>query len=77
MDSTMIIGVDTFHEAKSKSVAAFVASLTRDYTKWYSKAIIQERNEELSHGMAVSLRAALAAYMKENNNYPSRIIMFR
>lgn len=73
----MIIGVDTYHEAKSKSVSAFVASLSRDYTKWYSRAIIQERNEELAHGMVVSLRAALASYMKENNHYPSRIILFR
>lgn len=77
LDSTMIIGVDTYHEAKSKSVAAFVASLNRDFTKWYSRAIIQERNEELSHGMVVSLCAALAAFMKENKHYPTRIIVFR
>lgn len=77
LDSTMIIGVDTFHEARSKSVSAFVASLNRNYTKWYSRAIIQERNEELSHGMAASLRAALMAYREENRHYPSRIIMFR
>lgn len=77
LDTTMIIGIDTYHEAKSKSVSAFVASLNRDYTKWYSRAIIQERNEELSHGMAVSLRSALMAYMTENRQYPSRIILFR
>lgn len=43
----MIIGIDTYHDKKSGSVSAFVASLNDTYTHWYSKAVVQGRNEEL------------------------------
>lgn len=64
--NVMICGVDTFHEAgnKGNSVAAFIASLDGTYTKWYSRAIIQSKKEELLHGMTQSLRYAINEYKR-------------
>lgn len=45
--NVMIIGIDSYHDKKSGSVSAFVASLNDTYTHWYSKAVVQGRNEEL------------------------------
>lgn len=75
--NTMIIGIDSFHDKKSKSVSAFVASTNDTYTRWYSKAVVQNRNEELVHGLVVSFQHALTAYKKYNDKYPQKIIIFR
>lgn len=79
LKNVMICGIDTYHEVakKSKSVSAFVASLNSSYTRWYSKAIIQNKNEELVHGLVVSLQKSLEAYRKMNNELPERIIIYR
>lgn len=79
LKNVMICGIDTYHEVakKSKSVSAFVASLNQGYTRWYSKAIIQNRNEELVHGLVVSLQKSLEAYRNMNNVLPDRIIIYR
>lgn len=73
----MICGIDTYHDKKSKSVSAFVASLNESYTRWYSKATIQHNREELSHGLQISVKNALEAYRKMNGFNPERIIIYR
>lgn len=73
----MIVGIDSYHEKKSGSVSALVASTNDTYTNWYSKAIVQNRNEELLHGLIVSFQFALRAYKKINNQLPKKIIIFR
>lgn len=79
-EDVMICGMDTYHDPtkKSHSVAAFVASINKIFTKWYSKATIQNSREELLHGLTVSMQGALSSYQKNNNNQlPNRIIVFR
>lgn len=78
-DNVMICGIDTYHEAKSKSssVSAFVASLNNSFTRWYSKAVIQTKNEEFVHGLVVSFQKSLEAYQQMNNKLPNRIIIYR
>lgn len=45
----MVIGYDTYHDARQKrAVGAFVASLNITFTKYYSKATIHENNEEIA-----------------------------
>ncbi|KAL9919505.1 protein argonaute-3-like [Glossina fuscipes fuscipes] len=75
----MICGVDVYHDAdrKENSVAAFVSSLNENYTKWYSKAMIQNRKEELISGLYCCLISALNAYRNENNFFPHNIIIYR
>lgn len=75
--NVMICGIDTYHHEKSNSVSAFVASLNRKYTQWYSKATIQSKREELLHGLEISMRNALNAYKKTNGINPDRIIVYR
>lgn len=74
---SLIFFLFSFFDKKSHSVSAFVASTNDTYTQWYSKAVVQNRNEEMVHGLVVSLQYALAAYKKHNNKYPQKIIIFR
>lgn len=75
----MICGIDTYHDPaqKNMSVSAFVASINRTFTKYYSKAVIQSKKEELVHGLVVSMHKALEAYKNVNNTYPERIVIYR
>lgn len=77
--SVMICGIDSYHDAaqKGNSVAAFVASLNDSYTKWFSKAVIQTKREEIVGGLCSSFIAALVAYQKENNRFPDSVIIYR
>lgn len=78
-DNVMICGIDTYHDPSNKngSVAAFVASLNNTYTKYYSRAKIQSRKEEIHHGLSVSLQKSLMSYKKINGVLPDRIIIYR
>lgn len=79
LKNVMICGIDSYHDAaqKSNSVAAFVASLNHNYTKWYSKAVIQTRREEIVGGLCSSFISALVAYQKENGKFPDSVIIYR
>ena len=79
LQKVMICGIDTYHEAnhKANSVAGFIASINGSFTRWYSKAIIQTKKEEIGSGLAASLGLALTAYYTYNNFYPERIIVYR
>ena len=75
----MICGIDTYHEVNQKgnAVTGFIASLNGSYTRWYNKATIQKKKEEIGIGLTASLGLALAAYFNFNNYYPERIIVYR
>ncbi|XP_055640533.1 protein argonaute-3 [Toxorhynchites rutilus septentrionalis] len=77
--SVMIAGIDTYHDPKQKSssVSAFVASLNGNYTRWYSRACIQNKKEEFMNGLCASLEKSLKAYQKMNCALPEKIIIFR
>lgn len=78
-DNVMICGIDTYHAGNKQgnSVSAFVASLNSTYTRWYSRAVIQSPKEELIHGLAAGLVAALYEYKTMNNKLPEKIIIYR
>ena len=45
----MVIGFDTFHDAKQKrAVGAFVASVNRSFTRYVSSVKKHENNEDMS-----------------------------
>ncbi|XP_053676934.1 protein argonaute-3 [Anopheles nili] len=79
LSGTMICGIDTYHEAKhrSGSVSAFVGSIDASFTRWYSRATVQERKEELMNGLCVSMEKTLQAYRRRNCQLPEKIIIFR
>ncbi|XP_017481987.1 PREDICTED: protein argonaute-3 [Rhagoletis zephyria] len=77
--NVMICGIDSYHDAaqKGNSVAAFVASLNQNYTKWYSKAVIQGKREEIVNGLCSSFTAAVTRFHRENGVFPDNIIIYR
>lgn len=45
----MVCGYDTYHDAKQKrAVGAFVASINKTFTRYFSSAAIHDNNEEIS-----------------------------
>jgi len=45
----MVIGFDTYHDARqSKAIGAFVASTNRTFTRYVSSVVRHENNEEIS-----------------------------
>ncbi|XP_013104346.2 protein argonaute-3 [Stomoxys calcitrans] len=77
--SVMICGIDSYHDPaqKGNSVAAFVGSLNDSYTKWYSRAVMQTKREEIVGGLCSSFVAALQAYHKQNQRFPDSVIIYR
>ncbi|XP_012263472.2 piwi-like protein Ago3 [Athalia rosae] len=81
MDNLMVCGIDTHHPGTDRnshgSVAAFVASLDKPFTRWFSKVCLQRPNQELLDSLKVCLITALKAYFKVNSRFPDRIIIYR
>lgn len=49
----MVIGIDSYHDSakKGRSVGAFVASLNKSFTRYYSQTIMQSNMQELIDGL--------------------------
>ncbi|XP_073961880.1 piwi-like protein Ago3 isoform X1 [Choristoneura fumiferana] len=77
--TAMVVGIDTYHDAgrKKRSVCAFIASYNQAMTHWYSKAVFQERGQEIVDGLKSCLVDALKHYLRVNGTFPDKIIMFR
>lgn len=78
-ENVMICGIDSYHEpgGRGNSVSGFVASLNSSYSRWYSNAVMQNRKDELLHGLVESFQKALEAYKTTNHQYPNKVIIFR
>jgi len=77
LQNCMVIGVDTYHERGNKSVGAFVASLNKTFTRYYSRCSVQEKGQELSDALRTHMTAAIRKYHEVNKGLPDRIILFR
>jgi len=79
MKNTMICGIDTYHDSQKKksSVCAFIASSNENYTKFFSRATIQETHQELSTNLLLTFRSACEHYRKINGVLPQKIIIYR
>ncbi|XP_032519044.2 piwi-like protein Ago3 [Danaus plexippus] len=77
--SAMVVGIDSYHDAsrKKRSVCAFVASYNQSMTHWYSKAVFQERGQEIVDSLKSCLVDALKHYLRINGRLPDRIIIYR
>ncbi|XP_070852262.1 protein argonaute-3 isoform X2 [Drosophila suzukii] len=77
--NVMVCGIDSYHDPynQGSSVAAFVASLNSSYTRWYSKAVVQAKSEEIVNGLTASFETALKLYQKRNGNLPENVIIYR
>ncbi|XP_034834456.1 piwi-like protein Ago3 [Maniola hyperantus] len=79
LKSTMIVGIDSYHEAnqKKQSVFAFVASYNQAMTTWYSKVVFQQRGQEVGDCCKFCVVEALQHYLRVNAKLPDRIIIYR
>ncbi|XP_050023605.1 piwi-like protein 1 [Dermacentor andersoni] len=80
LSNTMVIGYDTYHDAgsRNRSAGAFVASMNRTFTRWYSRVSFHASHQELGSTLALHLQDALRKYAQVNDGAsPERIIFFR
>ncbi|XP_077548297.1 piwi-like protein 1 [Haemaphysalis longicornis] len=80
LNNTMIIGYDTYPESgcKGQSAGAFVASMNRTFTRWYSRVAFHKTHQELGNTLAKHLQDAIGRYSKVNGGaMPERIVFFR
>ncbi|XP_077500664.1 piwi-like protein 1 [Amblyomma americanum] len=78
--STMVIGYDTYRDSSlpHRSAGAFVASINKSLTRWYSRVSFHDTHEGLGHSLASLLLDALRKYSQCNDGAsPDRIIFFR
>lgn len=79
MKRTMICGIDTYHDSAKKhgSVCAFIATCNDKYTRYFSRATLQETHQELSSNLSITVKSACEQFKKVNNFYPEKIIIYR
>jgi len=53
----MVVGIDCYHDSakKGRSVGAFVASLNRNLTRFYSRCCFQHNGQELMDGLKLCM----------------------
>ncbi|NXH16862.1 PIWL1 protein, partial [Bucco capensis] len=79
LERVMIVGIDCYHDTLTgkQSVAAFVASLNKTMTRWFSRCVVHGRGQEIVDGLKVCLQSALKEWYKWNKCLPSRIVVYR
>jgi hypothetical protein len=64
LKNSMVVGIDTYHERKARSVGGFVASLNGPYTRYYSKATVFEAKQEIQDHLKVMMTGV---YFQQEN----------
>ncbi|XP_064649960.1 piwi-like protein 1 [Lineus longissimus] len=77
LKNSMVIGIDTYHERKQRSVGGFVASLNASYTRYYSKATVFDAQQEVHDHLKFMMTGALTKYFTVNKVLPDKIIVYR
>ena len=75
----MVVGIDVYHDGGKggRSIAGFVASTNKQFTRWYSRVCFQQQGQELIDGLKLNFTASLRKYHEvcnlhlELNNLPS------
>ncbi|XP_030023692.1 piwi-like protein Ago3 [Manduca sexta] len=77
--TAMVVGIDSYHDPtrKSRSVYSFIASYNQSMTLWFSRAVFQERGQEIVDGLKSSLVESLTHYLRSNGTLPDKIIIYR
>jgi aubergine-like protein len=79
MKGLMVVGMDTYHDSakKGRSVGAFIATMNKHLTRYYSRCTFQHNMQELTDGLKVCMAASLQQYHQLNGALPERIAMYR
>lgn len=76
---TMIVGFDVCHSGRSKggSFGAMVATMDREFTRYFSCVQPHDGKVELCSYIGAMLLKAVVRYRENNQNVPEKIIMYR
>lgn len=79
LPSLMVVGYDVCHDTRSKekSFGAFVATMDRQMTQYYSMVNAHTSGEELSTHMGFNIVTAVKKYREKNGQLPDRIFIYR
>uniref|UniRef100_A0A8C5LYC6 Piwi-like protein 1 n=1 Tax=Leptobrachium leishanense TaxID=445787 RepID=A0A8C5LYC6_9ANUR len=79
LPEAMVVGIDCYHDtlAGRKSIAAFVASMNKGLTSWFSRCVVQDQRQEIVDGLLVCMLAALQAYRSYQQVLPKKILIYR
>ncbi|CAH0714406.1 unnamed protein product, partial [Brenthis ino] len=79
LPTLMVVGYDVCHDTRSKekSFGAFVATLDRPMTHYYSSVNAHTSGEELSAHMGFNMSCAVRKYREKNGVLPTRIFIYR
>jgi len=76
---TMVVGYDTYHDSarKNESVGALVASVNKNFTRYFSCVDFHKDRTEMSNQVGVMFIRALKKYQELNGSLPRRVFFFR
>ncbi|XP_072938555.1 piwi-like protein Siwi [Epargyreus clarus] len=79
LPTLMVVGYDVCHDTRSKdkSFGAFVATLDRQMTQYYTAVNSHSSGEELSNHMGFNIATAVMRYREKNGVLPGRIFVYR
>ncbi|XP_013147672.1 PREDICTED: protein aubergine-like [Papilio polytes] len=75
LNALMVIGYDVCHDTmlKQRSYGAFVATLDRQMTQFYSAVNAHTSGEELSSHMSFNIASALRKFREKNAGWPTGV----
>ena len=61
----MVGGIDSYHDSakKGRSVGAFVASMNKQCTRYYSRCMFQHSGQEMTDGLKTCLTGLSSIYL--------------
>lgn len=75
---TMIVGADVYHQRGKKSVAALIATMDSNYSKFCSVSRVQDqKGQEIMTSMADMLKECIETFKTKLKFLPKRILLYR
>ncbi|EAR94948.1 piwi-like Twi9p protein (macronuclear) [Tetrahymena thermophila SB210] len=76
--NTMIIGIETsMKKVKQQQVVGVVASIDKDFTKYFSDVEIRKDNDTTLPTLSKIVTKAIQAYVKNTKSVPAEVIVYR
>lgn len=75
----MICGYDTYRDAakKGRSYGAFLASMNRRYSQWFSRVDMHDHLDELSAHLVDNLVCSMNKFKEINGRFPEKVFIYR
>jgi len=76
---TLVVGIDVSanEDMKGKNVVGVVASVNKNFTRYYSRTYVQDKGKEMIENFGVVMAEIVNAYKQINSRLPGKIIILR